>query len=68
VAERVDRHLPPPPPPPPARACHRPQALQQEFGPLEAYDAQALPYPAHHLPGAKLKGFPMKPYALLHSK
>lgn len=45
-----------------------PQALQKEFGPLEAYDVTQLPYPGHHLPGAKLKGFPMKPYALLHSK
>jgi hypothetical protein len=44
------------------------QALKAEFAPLEGYDASKLPYPKHHLPGAKLKGFPMKPYALLQSK
>ncbi|WIA31646.1 hypothetical protein OEZ86_002526 [Tetradesmus obliquus] len=43
-------------------------ALKAEFGPLEGYDASKLPYPKHHLPGAKLKGFPMKPWALLQSK
>ena len=33
-------------------------------------DVAALPYPEHHWPGAKakLKGFPMKPYALLMSR
>lgn len=44
------------------------QALEKEFAPLEAIDALAVPYPTHHLAGAKLKGFPLKPYALLQSK
>jgi len=44
------------------------QAIKDEFSPLEGFDASKLPYPKHHLPGAKLKGFPMKPYALLHSR
>lgn len=49
-------------------ACVFLQALKAEFAPLEGYDASKLPYPKHHLPGAKLKGFPMKPWALLQSK
>eukprot|EP00775_Hariotina_reticulata_P006257 gene6257-6495_t len=44
------------------------KAIKDEFAPLEGFDASKLPYPRHHLPGAKLKGFPMKPYALLHSR
>ncbi|KAI8472516.1 MAG: mannosyltransferase putative-domain-containing protein [Monoraphidium minutum] len=43
-------------------------ALKHEFGPLEGFDVTQLPYPEHHLAGAKLVGFPMKPYALLHSR
>jgi hypothetical protein len=44
------------------------QVLKQEFAPLEGYDVTKLPYPRHQLPGARIKGFPMKPYALLHSR
>ncbi|GBF90801.1 hypothetical protein Rsub_03102 [Raphidocelis subcapitata] len=44
------------------------EALKAEFGPLEGYDASKLPYPSHHVPGVKIVGFPMKPYALLNSK
>lgn len=44
------------------------QALQDEFGPLEGHDASKIPYPSHHLPGATLRGFPMKPWALLNSR
>jgi hypothetical protein len=43
-------------------------ALKAEFAPLDAFDVTALPYPPHHLEGAKLRGFPMKPYALLSSR
>lgn len=44
------------------------QVLKQDFGPLEGYDASKIAYPSHHLPGAQLKGFPMKPWALLNSR
>jgi hypothetical protein len=44
------------------------QALKQDFGPLEGYDASKIAHPSHHLPGAVLKGFPMKPWALLNSR
>jgi hypothetical protein len=44
------------------------QALKRDFAPLEGFDASKIPYPAHHLPGATLKGFPMKPWALLNSR
>lgn len=42
-------------------------ALKAEFAPLEGHDASRLPTLPHRLPGAQLKGFPMKPFALLHS-
>eukprot|EP00878_Enallax_costatus_P027313 GHUV01029385.1.p1 GENE.GHUV01029385.1~~GHUV01029385.1.p1 ORF type:complete len:279 (+),score=50.18 GHUV01029385.1:711-1547(+) len=44
------------------------QNLKAEFGPLEGYDVTREPYPSHHFPGATLRGFPMKPYALLKSR
>jgi len=44
------------------------QALQKDFAPLVGRDASKVLYPAHHLPGAALKGFPMKTWALLNSK
>lgn len=44
------------------------QNLKAEFDPLEGYDVTKEVYPSHHLPGATLKGFPMKPYALLKSR
>ena len=43
-------------------------AIQREFAPIEGFDVEDLPYPQHHLPNASLKGFPIKPYALLHSR
>ena len=33
-----------------------------------AVDATKLPLPGHHLPNATLKGFPMKPFALLNTR
>lgn len=44
------------------------KALKRDFAPLKGFDASKIPYPAHHLPGATLKGFPMKPWALLNSR
>lgn len=44
------------------------QALKQDFAPLEGFEASKILYPAHHLPGATLRGFPMKPWALLNSR
>jgi hypothetical protein len=56
------------------RGCSNPCLLAPPHGraptprPRHPVDATKLPYPDHHLPGAKLVGFPMKPYALLHSR
>ena len=43
------------------------KAIAAELGPLRGGDLAKLPYPAHHLQGARLKGFPLKPYAVRHS-
>ncbi|PNG99258.1 hypothetical protein TSOC_014971, partial [Tetrabaena socialis] len=41
--------------------------LQQEYAPLTGYDAKEVAHQSHYIKGAKLQGFPLKPFALLHA-
>ncbi len=42
--------------------------LQKEFAPLYGYDATTAKYPDRHRPNPKLKGFPVKAFALWQTR